>query len=112
MSHRSAFSKFRLGVAPIRIETGRYENLSEENRICPFCDNNVIESELHVFFECEIYNDIRRKLFDEAIRLNRDFENIPNRDKFVFLFSSFNLIRLCAKTCSLILKRRQFLRCK
>ncbi len=27
--YRSAFSKFRCGVAPIRIETGRYENLAE-----------------------------------------------------------------------------------
>ena len=28
-NHRSAFSKFRCGVAPIRLETGRYERLSE-----------------------------------------------------------------------------------
>ena len=27
--HISAFSKFRCGVAPIRIETGRYEGLAE-----------------------------------------------------------------------------------
>ena len=26
-SHRSAFAKFRSGVAPLRIETGRYERL-------------------------------------------------------------------------------------
>lgn len=35
IKHRSAFSKFRLGVAPIRIETGRYEGLIEDQRICP-----------------------------------------------------------------------------
>jgi len=29
--HRSALSKFRCGVAPIRIETGRYENLKKKN---------------------------------------------------------------------------------
>ena len=34
--HRSAFCKFRLGVAPIRIETGRYEGLPEVSRTCPF----------------------------------------------------------------------------
>lgn len=34
--HRSAFAKFRCGVAPLRIETGRYENLSVENRTCFF----------------------------------------------------------------------------
>ena len=33
---RSALAKFRCGVAPIRLETGRYENLSVEQRVCPF----------------------------------------------------------------------------
>jgi hypothetical protein len=33
-SHRSAFAKFRCGVAPLRIETGRFENLRIEERIC------------------------------------------------------------------------------
>ena len=37
-SHRSAFSQFRCGVAPTRIETGRYEGLAEDLRICPFCN--------------------------------------------------------------------------
>ena len=31
--HRAAFSKFRCGVAPIRIETGRYEGLTEDLRL-------------------------------------------------------------------------------
>ena len=48
VKHRSAFSKLRLGVAPIRIETGRYEGLKLENRICPFCADSTVESELHV----------------------------------------------------------------
>ena len=34
--HHSAFAKFRCGVAPIKIETGRYENLDVNQRICPF----------------------------------------------------------------------------
>ena len=57
-SHRSAFSRFRCGVAPIRIETGRYERLTEEERVCPFC-NSEIENELHVLINCPLYNDIR-----------------------------------------------------
>ena len=43
--HRAAFSKFRCGVAPLRIETGRYEGLAENLRLCPFC--NVVENEMH-----------------------------------------------------------------
>ena len=36
-SHRAAFSKFRCGVAPIRIETSRYKNLDINQRLCHFC---------------------------------------------------------------------------
>ena len=35
--YRSSFAKFRCDVAPLRIETGRYENLPIENRICFHC---------------------------------------------------------------------------
>ena len=46
-SHRSALAKFRCGVAPIRSETGRYENLSVNERFCPFC-LDCIEDVCHV----------------------------------------------------------------
>ena len=57
-AHRSAFAKFRMGVAPLRIETGRYECLSEVERICPLCKEHT-EGEFHVLFNCVLYNDIR-----------------------------------------------------
>ncbi len=31
----STFPKFRCGVVPIRLETELYENLPEEQRLCP-----------------------------------------------------------------------------
>ena len=49
-SHRSAFAKFRSGVAPLRIETGRYEGLCINDRTCPFC-KNCSEDEFHVLFK-------------------------------------------------------------
>ena len=48
LRHRAAFAKFRCGIAPLRIETGRYENKPLEQRKCPFCVE--VESETHVFF--------------------------------------------------------------
>jgi len=56
--HMSALSKFRCGVAPIRIETGRYENLKENERVCPFC--NCIEDEVHVLLYCNMYANVRK----------------------------------------------------
>jgi hypothetical protein len=32
--YKSAFAKFRCGVAPLKIETGRYECILTENIIC------------------------------------------------------------------------------
>ena len=57
-NHRSAFAKFRMGVAPLRIETGRYERLEEEQRVCFNC-GDTIESEEHVLLECPLYQQIR-----------------------------------------------------
>ena len=51
---------FGCGVAPIRIETGRYEHLSVDERKCLFCNN--VEDEGHVLFNCHLYEDIRLEL--------------------------------------------------
>ena len=38
-----AYAKFRCGVAPIKIETNRYDSLSVENRLC-FNDHCSLEN--------------------------------------------------------------------
>ncbi len=45
--HWSALKTFRCGVAPIRIETGWYENVYEDNKLCLLCNDNAIENEEH-----------------------------------------------------------------
>ena len=57
VSFRIIFSK-----TYIRIETGRYENLREEDRKCPFC-KTVVENEIHVMCDCPLYTDLRDKFF-------------------------------------------------
>ncbi len=79
--YRSALAKFRAGVAPIRIETGRYENppLPAEERICQFCDINEPETEEHVLIRCTQYNDIRNELMT-ALGIHDD--SMSDNDKF------------------------------
>ena len=48
--HRSALSKFRCCVAPLKLETGRYENIAPEQRLCFNC-KNIVENEKHVLLE-------------------------------------------------------------
>ena len=57
--YRSAYAKFRCGVAPIKIETCRYglNRVPVEQRLCDEC--NLIEDEFHVIMVCTRYIDIR-----------------------------------------------------
>ena len=106
LRHRAAFAKFRSGVAPLRIETGRYENKPSEERKCPFCDE--VESEIHVIFNCNLYDDFRAELFSKVVIVTPDFNNFTLEDKLIFLFSNHFMIRSSAKTCFSILQRRAF----
>ena len=91
---RSAFAKFRCGVTPIRLETGRYENIKLEERCCFTC-SNLIEDETHVILQCPLYYDFRNNLFTEVLKVNR---------YAIFLFSNQDVFRIVAKTCKFILK--------
>ena len=107
--HRSAFAKFRCGVAPIKIETGRYENLDVNQRICPFCSS--VEDKMHIILHCETYPDLRNNLFSNANSLlpNCNFNVLNDIEKMKLLFSHPSLIRLCAKTCFKIIQMRNSL---
>ena len=103
-SHRSALCKFRCGVAPIRIETGRFENLKLDERKCPFC--SAVEDESHVLLECDVYNDLRTSLFLKAVEIQPNFLFLSKPDQLSLLLSNLYLKKICAKTCLDILKLR------
>ena len=111
-SHRSALAKFRSGTAPIRIETGRYENIPLCDRVCIYCDKDEIEDEFHVIMSCSFYSDIRENLFkwitQDAGKI--DFNILSQFEQFISMFSSsdVNMNRKLAKTCHDILKRRRY----
>jgi hypothetical protein len=103
--HRSALAKFRCGVAPIRLETGRYENMPVNARLCPIC-KNAVETEKHVLLECSTYQTIRNSLYEEAVKINHEFHNWNDDQKFEFVLSNNNIVRESAKTCFSILNMR------
>ena len=103
--YRSAFAKFRCGVAPLRIETGRYENKNVNERVCFIC-HDQIEDEKHVLLYCPLYADLRERLFNEVKRSNVHFIILSDDDKFIYLFKSTECYDMVAKTCFNILSRR------
>ena len=56
-----SFAKFRAGVAPLRLETGRYENLAVNQRTCFNC-RDMIESEHHVLLNCPLYEYLQLEM--------------------------------------------------
>ncbi len=43
--------QLRLGILPLHIETGRYSNIPEADRICLLCNGNHVENDLHFLFK-------------------------------------------------------------
>jgi hypothetical protein len=67
--YKSAYAKFRCGVALSKIKTGRYEGMFKlltESRLCfnNICHiDNCIEDEKHVLLYCPVYEDLQDKYF-------------------------------------------------
>lgn len=107
--HRSAFAKFRCGVAPLRIETGRYENIPLENRVCFNC-KDLVEDETHALLICPLYNDERKHILEICLNFYPDFNMLCDSTKFNLLLESPKLIFYTASTCySILCKRRAIL---
>ena len=107
-SHRSALAQFRCGTAPIKLETGRYEGLPVNDRICPVCNNDV-ESELHVILECPLYNDVRLRLFEQIAAIKNGILCISKDEQLKMILACQDdiLVKECAKACNSILSLRR-----
>ncbi len=57
---RSLVAKYKAGVFPIRLETGRYKGLKEEKRLCQVCDCGAVENEIHFTFHCKPLQTVRK----------------------------------------------------
>ena len=62
-SLRVMLSKFRLSDRELNIETGRHCNIKRDKRYCPFCNDNSIDYEYHILFQCSKYFVERNTLF-------------------------------------------------
>ena len=85
---RSALAQIRMGILPLLIETGRYQNIPEQNRLCVTCEK--IESEFHFICECKKYNDKRSILFELYAKKYLNFVSLSMQQKFVFLLQNSN----------------------
>ncbi len=99
---RSLISQLRLGILPLRIETGRYANLAVDERTCLICETNSVENEEHFLFDCNYYLDERTKLEND---IGCSFNDMNADEKFQTVFE--HPFRLAKYVKAAINKRKQ-----
>ena len=73
--YRSAYAKFRCGVAPLKIETCRYglNRVPVEERLCESCQ--VVEDKFHIMMVCPLFNDIRSQFILQLNEVEQSFND-------------------------------------
>jgi hypothetical protein len=85
---RQLFTKFRVSDHSLEIESGRYKNITREERICKNCNLNEIGDAYHFFLKCTANRSLRNNLFNKIILNKPDFiEEIP-LNKIIFLLNA------------------------
>ncbi len=67
--HVSTLAKHRWSEGSIKLETGCYEGLDMNDRVCPICSLEI-ESEEHVLTSCPAYHTYRDVLYSTVFHLN------------------------------------------
>ena len=75
-SERSLLAKLRLGALPIRVETGQYNGLERNQRLCMVCNKGNIEDEYHVMFDCQAHEEARNTLINQAVEIMPEFPTV------------------------------------
>ena len=113
---RKALAQIRCGVAPLRIETGRWEKtnnhrIPKEERVCLSCYKQgfvEIESEEHFLLRCRhpALKSHRENLLSKACTILPTFNTLSDTDKMAFLLSNCDIVFFSAKTCCKMLNIR------
>ena len=107
--YRSAYAKIRCGVAPLKIETGRYgvNRVPVEERLCETC--NSVEDEFHVLMKCPLYRDARDICFNSISAVSEVFADLPQESQFIELMSNPLHYKIISKFMYTILNQRRYL---
>ena len=71
--NRRALTKLRTSSHRLKIETGRWENIEKDARLCEQCTGGFIEDEKHLTFECSMHSTDRKNTFN-CIKLKTNID--------------------------------------
>ena len=103
---RSLLSQFRCGILPLKVETGRYTQVPLEYRLCLLCEENCIEDEMHFFFDCSFYYNLRLNFLEYIMDMYPTFPELNRNEKLKMCMSNC-LVKHTAKYITDCVNRRQ-----
>ena len=104
---RQILARFRSGTLPLFVETGRYQNIALEDRICKFCDQNKVEDECHALLECDLYKDLRHDLLKLMVENDDNFNEHSILVKLCLIMTLDSAQTVLAKYIHSMFKRRK-----
>ena len=87
---RRTLTKLQISNHKLMIELGRYNNTPRENRLCPVCDCNQIEDEIHFLFYCSKNATIRDNFYKKMEPFILNVSRLPVTDLILILINSSN----------------------
>jgi hypothetical protein len=83
---RRIIAELRSGVAHLEIETGRFDKVALEERLCYFC-RNTVEDEQHFLVECPKYAEERKELYQYITEQGTLIGQMDNLHQLSFLLT-------------------------
>ena len=102
--HRSLVSKLMCGILPLEVETGRYQGVKREKRLCRVCGGKTTETEYHFLFKCKRLHKKRKKMPAHLRQVITDLKR-PH-EKLAVWFQEGNL-KLFAEYLATLFEARQ-----
>ena len=97
---RSLLAQIRVGILPIKIETGRFRSLPVEQRLGELCEMHKVENEIHFLCECPLYHGFRETLYDHTKLMTNDFVTMGCRK--ICIFDEAYVERSLMLSCSIM----------
>ena len=85
---RICLSRFRMSAHRLMIEVGRSAKIDLDHRLCPKCNLNSVEDELHFLCMCPTYSNERAKLMQTVEAISPLFKQLNLEDQFCWIMSN------------------------
>ena len=96
--NRQLIAKFRTSDHCLQIETGRYNNIPRQQRLCTTC--NILENEYHFFLNCHLNQQPRNLLINTIENKCPSFTNMSPMNKLDYILNPTS--DLLSDACTLI----------